>query len=69
MREEADCSGLVNGEGVRSGMLSSLARMKAFSPGRRGKRQHGQIDGLKIKKSSKALEINRAWRRGWDSNP
>ena len=26
MREETDCSGLVNGEGVRSGMLSSLAR-------------------------------------------
>jgi hypothetical protein len=37
MREEADCSGLVNGEGVRSGMLSSLARMGLSFQGRRGR--------------------------------
>jgi len=38
MREEADGSGVVNGQGVHSGMLSSLARMAASSPGRRGSR-------------------------------
>jgi hypothetical protein len=28
MREEADGSGVVNGQGVRSGMLSNLARKR-----------------------------------------
>ena len=45
MREEADCSGLVDGEGVRSGMLSSLARMEvSFPKGGKGERLVSQIN-------------------------
>jgi hypothetical protein len=66
MREEARGPGVVNSPGVRSGMLSSLARMVALYRGRRlsvSLSPYGRIYGLKIKNARKALYINRAWRR------